>query len=574
MSTNRPLIGQILIERFHLLPQQLEEGIASQKKHDQSIGQVLIQLGYVTEEAVLEAFALQWGLPFLASLSFNDLDAQFIQKVPISYARRHALLPFKKEGQTVLVATSNPFNMTERDDLHLLLKAQIQVVVVPSRSVVSCMNHLYEQITGTTEEAVSGLSGQSFDLMTDELVETEDLLETNDEGPIIRLVNSVLFQAVTRRASDVHIEPFEQEIEIRYRIDGTLYHILSLPKQIQSSLTSRVKIMATMNIAEKRLPQDGRITLRIGGREVDVRVSSIPIVHGERLVLRLLDKSNRLLDLEEIGFSREKLSKIEQLIKLPHGLLLWTGPTGSGKTTSLYGCLNRINDPDKNIITIEDPVEYKLRGVGQIQVNPKIDLTFANGLRSILRQDPDVIMVGEIRDVETAEIAIHASLTGHLVFSTLHTNDASGAIVRLLDMGIEPFLVVSSVVAVVAQRLIRLVCRQCCVSYCPTSEELHKLGIKETRGPFLFYRGTGCAHCLNTGYFGRSGIFEMLLLDDELRGMILSRADLIHIKAAAVLKGMVTLREDGALQVINGLSDTTEILRVTQNEVTLLDEIA
>jgi general secretion pathway protein E len=377
-----------------------------------------------------------------------------------------------------------------------------------------------------------------------------------------------MFEAVKRQASDIHLEPFERELMIRYRIDGVLYNMLSTPKRIQPSITSRIKIMGGLNIAEKRLPQDGRIGIKIAGRDVDIRVSAIPTAHGERLVLRLLDKTHLLLSMRDLGLEDDKIKRMDQMIHMSHGILLVTGPTGSGKTTTLYAALNEINSPDKNIITIEDPIEYQLKGIGQMQVNPKIDLTFASGLRSILRQDPDVIMVGEIRDVETAEIAIHASLTGHLVFSTLHTNDSAGAITRLLDMGIEPFLVSSSVVAIVAQRLVRLICPSCRVGYSPSAEELKKLSLNTEDGKKkTFFRGRGCPNCMNTGYRGRSGIYEILVLDDEIRNLILSKADANTIKNCAVKKRMTTLKQDGAAKVMRGVTTTEEALRVTQDEI-------
>jgi len=401
--------------------------------------------------------------------------------------------------------------------------------------------------------------------MAEDIVEPEDLLDTDDEAPMILLVNSIFFRAVQQRASDIHFEPFEREIKVRYRVDGVLYNVLTSPKRLQSALISRVKIMAGMNIAEKRLPQDGRISLRIGGREIDIRVSDVPTAHGERLVLRLLEKTTNSLNLNDIGLSPHDIKSMERIIKMVHGIILVTGPTGSGKTTTLYSALNRINSPEKNIITIEDPIEYQIQGIGQIQVNSKIDLTFASGLRSILRQDPDVIMVGEIRDVETAGIAIHASLTGHLVFSTLHTNDSAGAVTRLLDMGIEPFLVSSSVVAIIAQRLVRKICQECRTPYAPTVKECQKIGLK-AEAKHTFFRGSGCSQCLNTGFKGRSGIYEILMIDDELREMIVSKADASEIKAKAISKGMLTLREDGAKRVTAGLTTTEEILRVTQEE--------
>jgi general secretion pathway protein E len=399
------------------------------------------------------------------------------------------------------------------------------------------------------------------------LDEPQDLLDATDEAPIIRLVNSVLFQAVRQRASDIHFESFERGLVVRYRIDGVLYPILTPPKHLQSSIIARLKIMAALNIAEKRLPQDGRFAIRTAGKDVDLRVSVLPTSHGERVVLRLLEKENRLLNLTEMGFSRDRLHTIQQLIRLTHGILLVTGPTGSGKTTTLYAALSEINAPDKNIITVEDPVEYQLLGIGQLQVNPKINLTFAAGLRSILRQDPDVIMIGEIRDRETAEIAIHASLTGHLVFSTLHTNDAASAATRLIDMGIEPFLVASSVVAVLAQRLIRKVCPDCKQAYQPDDEELIRLGVVPGKTKPTFYRGVGCPACTQTGYRGRTGIHELLVLDDEVRRLIGNKADAAAIRQAAVSRGMVLLKEEAAEKIFAGITTTEEVMRMTQQEV-------
>src|SRR5579884_2624374 len=560
VGQKRPLIGQILIEKHAVTPAQLEEGLRIQKEQGGKIGEILVRLKVLTEDAVLEALSQQWQLPYRSSLDPKEIETSLSEKVPISFAKRYELLPFKRNGKAIQVAASNPLHLGALDDLRLLLGEPIEVVAVPSRVVVSSINYVYEQAIADMAE------GESLSALAEELAEPEDLLDASDEAPMIRLVNSILFQAVQQRASDIHFEPFEKEIAVRYRIDGVLYNILSPPKRLQSSLISRIKIMAGMNIAEKRLPQDGRIGLKMGGREIDIRVSDVPTAHGERLVLRLLDKTSLLLNLEDIGLSPDGLATMDQLIQMAHGILLVTGPTGSGKTTTLYAALSKINSPDKNIITIEDPIEYQLKGIGQIQVNPKIQLTFANGLRSILRQDPDVIMVGEIRDTETAEIAIQASLTGHLVFSTLHTNDSAGAITRLLDMGIEPFLVSSSVVAIIAQRLVRQICPECRVSYRPTAEELGKLGLKQI-GDRLFYRGKGCAHCINTGYRGRSGIYEILVLDDEIRNLILSKVDSSRIKAKAVSKGMVTLREDGARRIMTGMTTTEEVLRVTQEEI-------
>jgi general secretion pathway protein E len=417
----------------------------------------------------------------------------------------------------------------------------------------------------SAEQVIQDMHDEDRDLILSAVEQTGDLLDDTSDAPIIKLVNLILSQAVKARASDIHIEPYQNRLKIRYRLDGILYDMLAPPKHIQSTLISRVKIMAGLNIAEKRLPQDGRIEIKIGDRDVDIRVSTIPIAFGERVVLRLLDKSNVVLRLSDLGMPEEALRQFYELIKSSHGILLVTGPTGSGKTTTLYSALSTINNPDINIITIEDPIEYQIEGIGQIQVNPKINLTFANGLRSIVRQDPDVILVGEIRDLETAQIAIQSALTGHLVFSTLHTNDSASAVTRLIDMGIEPYLVTSSVIGILAQRLVRRVCDECREPYMPDEESLNNIGLtSEMTSDKPTYRGTGCQACLNTGYQGRTGIFELMSLDDSLKNLILKTSDSNAIKRKAVKQGMVTLRQNGVMKVLDGLTTVEEVLRVTQ----------
>lgn len=569
MSSPWQPIGQILQDKFAVSAEQIREALSLQKEKGGRLGEILVRMRAAKEGEVLEALSLQFGLPYLPDLLPAQVDPVLLAKIPIGFAKRYEILPIRKENGHVMMAAANPLHLAALDDTRALLGCDVRAVLVPAKAILSCINQVYDRASDTAQQVIEDLSAESLDLLASELQEPVDLLEATDEAPIIRLVNSTMFQAVKDRASDIHIEPFERDLEIRYRIDGIMYKILSPPKRFQSSIISRIKIMAGLNIAEKRLPQDGRIGIKIAGRDVDIRVSVIPTAHGERVVLRLLDKSTSLLNLEDIGLTAEERQTMLHLIQLSHGIVLVTGPTGSGKTTTLYASLNRINSPDKNIITIEDPIEYQLKGIGQMQVNPKINLTFANGLRSILRQDPDVIMVGEIRDAETAEIAIHASLTGHLVFSTLHTNDTSGAITRLVDMGIEPFLVSSSVVAIVAQRLVRCICPHCRQSYTPTPEELAKLGFKtETMRP-TFYRAVGCPECRRTGYHGRTGIYEILLIDDEIRQMILSKMDSGRIKTRSIEKGMRTLRDDGARKVVSGITTMEEILRVTQEDMVM-----
>ena len=566
---SRPLLGRILEEKFHLLESKLEEALAYQQEKGGRLGEVLLHLRSLREDQLLEALAQQFEMTWMPQLVTSHVDHELIKKVPIAFCRRYRVLPLRYEEGAILTASTDPLETVALDDLRLLLGKPIKPILTSSVTLLSCLNRAYDEIANPAgaEQVMEDIAAnRSLDELAHELDEPQDLLDATDEAPIIRLVNSVLFQAVRQRASDIHFESFERGLVIRYRIDGVLYPVLTPPKHLQASIIARLKIMAGLNIAEKRLPQDGRFAIRTSGKDVDLRVSVLPTSHGERVVLRLLEKENRLLNLSEMGFSKERLAVIHQLIQLAHGIILVTGPTGSGKTTTLYAALSHINAPDKNIITVEDPVEYQLVGVGQMQVNPKINLSFAAGLRSILRQDPDVIMIGEIRDRETAEIAIHASLTGHLVFSTLHTNDAASAATRLIDMGIEPFLVASSVVAVLAQRLLRRICPDCKRSYSASEEELDRLDIPPGSKVTL-YRGAGCAACSQTGYRGRTGIFELMVLDDEIRRLIGSKSDSTAIKQAAIAKGMVTLKREGAERVIQGHTTLEEVMRITQQEV-------
>ena len=568
-SYGRPLLGRILCDKFNLPNAKLEEALAHQREKGGRLGEVLLHLRMLREEELLEGLALQFSLPWIPQLESTQIDHELIKRVPIAFCRRYRVLPIRHENGTILVASADPLDTVALDDLRLLLGTPVISVLTTGGSLLAGLNRAYDEIASPTgaEQVMEDIAAsESLDQLAHELDEPQDLLDATDEAPIIRLVNSVLFQAVRQRASDIHFESFERGLVVRYRIDGVLYPVLTPPKHLQASIIARLKIMAGLNIAEKRLPQDGRFAIRTSGKDVDLRVSVLPTSHGERVVLRLLEKENRLLNLVEMGFSGERLSAIHQLIQLAHGIILVTGPTGSGKTTTLYAALSHINAPDKNIITVEDPVEYQLLGIGQMQVNPKINLSFAAGLRSILRQDPDVIMIGEIRDRETAEIAIHASLTGHLVFSTLHTNDAASAATRLIDMGIEPFLVASSVVAVLAQRLLRKICSDCKSPYQATADELNRLDLPPgTR--LTLYRGAGCAACSQTGYRGRTGIFELMILDDEVRRLIGTKADSTAIKQAAVAKGMVTLKQEGAERVIQGHTTMEEVMRITQQEI-------
>ena len=514
----------------------------------------------MTSGAEIEQTALRLGLPYLEIIEDSLVDPVLLKRLPLSFARNNLVLPLREENGAVHVAMGDPANLLACDELRGLYGMPVEAVLVPRVELIGALNRIYARMSGSAQDVVEELEGVDLSTIASELNAPRDLMDLTDEAPVIRLLNSILFQAVKERASDIHVEPFERELEVRFRIDGILYKMLSPPKVVQEALISRVKIMSGLNIAEKRLPQDGRFRVIVAGRDVDLRVSIIPTYFGERVVLRLLDKQKGLLSLTDIGLSPANASSVDRLLSRSNGIILVTGPTGSGKTTTLYAALNRLNSPEKNIITIEDPIEYQLKGVGQIQVNARIDLTFANGLRSVLRQDPDIIMVGEIRDAETAEITMQASLTGHLVLSTLHTNDAATAVTRLIDMGVEPFMVASSLSAVVAQRLVRVICPHCKEEYRPDHDYP---GIVL---PPVLYRGRGCDKCFNLGGIGRIGIYELLIIDSEICSMIIKRTPTGVIKEYAVSRGMKTLREDGLAKAAAGITTIEEVLRVTQDE--------
>ncbi len=538
----------------------------------------LEKAGY-TPETLWKEWSSAQGYEYRTAVSPDEIDPSLIPRVPISFAKAHLILPHSlaegPDGPVLSVLCGAPESFPALEPLMLLLdsggaRPDLRPVLLPQTALYALINTAYERFGQTETGRILDSAEEEADTFSDLLAiqETVDLLDARDDAPIIRLANSILSQAVRQKASDIHLEPFEEEVKVRYRLDGVLYNVLSIPQKLKAGVISRFKLMANLNIAEKRLPQDGRIRIRAAGRDVDIRVSSIPVRHGERVVLRILEQGTLLLPLSEIGFSPEDLAQVNRLITLTSGIILVTGPTGAGKTTTLYAILNTINSPDKNIITIEDPVEYQLRGIGQIQVNPRISLTFASGLRSILRQDPDVILIGEIRDTETAEIAIQASLTGHLVFSTLHTNDAPSAMTRLIDMGVEPFLISTSVRAVLAQRLVRRICPSCRAPYRPGPDEIARLEIAPGDLPEgTLFRGTGCAACLETGYKGRQGIYELFVLDDEIAHLVNTREDASALREAGRRKGMKTLMDDGRRKVLEGATTIEEVLRVAQSEI-------
>jgi general secretion pathway protein E len=515
------------------------------------------------EEAVAE-LCKTLKLDFIKDIPVNDISAEMVRDIPINYAKNHEVLPFKAEQDKVLVLTTNPLNRKAIDDLRVRFNKRIHPLITTSSRLQDAINRVYEKNTAALE-GLDDIESEEYDL-DDPVI---DLLEGgDDDAPVIKLVNTLLFRAVKEKASDIHIEPFERDMSVRFRIDGILFEIFKPPKKLQNAITSRIKVMGNLNIAEKRLPQDGRIPLKLAGKDIDVRLSTVPTAHGERLVMRLQDRSNVVLELEQLGFSEDSLKKIDGLLERTYGIFLVTGPTGSGKSTTLYACLSKINSVDKNIITIEDPVEQRIQGIGQVQVNAKIGLTFAQGLRSFLRQDPDIIMVGEIRDTETGELAINASLTGHLVLSTLHTNDSAGAFPRLIEMGCEPFLIATSLLGIVAQRLVRLLCPHCKEPHVPTEVELRSLEItREQLEGANCHRPVGCTECNQKGYIGRSVIQELFLVNDEIRSLIMQRVDGATIKKEAIRQGMITLREHGIQKVLGGTTSIEEVLANTQMDI-------
>jgi general secretion pathway protein E len=576
------LLGEILVREVGLTPAALERALAKQREEGGLLGEVLLKLRLVDEDQLALALALQAEMPVLRDLPrAEDIPAQLIEALPINFAKQHRVLPLDRDADSgrVRVAIADPTALDVVDDVAVMIAAPVDPVVVAPYRIVDHINKAYARLKQGAEldHDHKKDEGEEEFAQSEELV---DILDLNDEAPIIRWVNSLMFQAVKERASDIHIEPGERDVMVRYRIDGALREAKRAPRKFLASILARVKIMAGLNIAEKRLPQDGRIRRKIAGKDVDMRVATVPTAGGERVTIRLLDRSSVLLGLADVGMAADTLEHIRAIIKRPHGILLVTGPTGSGKTTTLYACLSEINSPDQNILTVEDPVEYQLEGISQTQVNPKIDLTFATGLRSFLRHDPDVIMVGEIRDRETAEIAITASLTGHFVFSTVHTNDAAGAITRLVDMGIEPFLVASSLIGLLAQRLVRRPCYECARVVRPSEQIVLQLGLD----PALFYAGRyqfpavkgerqlppgtvleakGCPACLDVGYRGRTGIYELLLVNDVVRRLTLEKADAGSIRKAADAAGMIGLRQDGARKVCKGLTTAGEVMLMT-----------
>ncbi|MDD4871418.1 MAG: type II secretion system ATPase GspE [Kiritimatiellae bacterium] len=566
MTSNDQYVLQILREHAVVSEEQIQKAMEAPGNPDASVVDKLLESGVLTESEVLATLAGQFGME-LMSLKGVDITPEIRDMVPVDIARRYKVVPVFKTGDTLTVALSDPLDFDTLDTLRYVLKCNIEGVIAPREEIRVILDRFY-----AAESSVESMIDQIGDSTVDvAMTAKEDLIQeadtTESDAPIIKLVSLVILEAFRNRASDIHLEPMEKRFRVRYRIDGVLHEVDSPPKRLQPAILSRVKIMAGMKISEKRIPQDGRIQVNIMGRELDLRVSSIPANHGESIVMRILDKQNLALGLPKLGFFSDDQQTFEHLIGLSDGILLVTGPTGSGKTTTLYACLSHINRSDRKIITVEDPVEYQLSGINQVQVREDIGMTFAAALRSILRQAPNIVMIGEIRDRETANIATEASLTGHLVFSTLHTNDAPSAVTRLLDIGVKPFLVASSVRAVMAQRLVRNICENCKEPYEPTDADLRLLGAAGKQSSEVHLsRGRGCNKCALTGYHGRKGIFEIFLITDEIQRMIFQKVTSFELRARAREMGMRTLREDGQRKAAAGITTLDEVMRVTMGD--------
>jgi len=555
-------IGQHLVNKGVITQKQLDEALQEQKASGEFIGLILPKKGYASEHIVAKSLSEELGLAFM-DLSKYSIEPAAIKLVPEEMCRRYAALPIYQAGKNLTVAMANPTDQKAIDEIRKISNLNVRPVFSPISEIKERIGREYGGTGPVFKESSKGFD-YTLRPPSEPKKEVEELIEVASLAPVIQMVDSVITKAVEQGASDIHLEPEQKHFYCRYRVDGILRDYPELPKRYEAAVISRIKIMANMDIAEKRLPQDGRIQLTVANKNVDLRVSTFPTLNGENVVLRILDRSRAFLELSQLGFPPDILKVFEKAITRPYGMILVTGPTGSGKTTTLYAALNKINGVEKNIMTLEDPVEYEIARVRQSQVNPKAGLTFATGLRSMVRQDPNIIMIAEIRDKEAADIAIHAALTGHLVFSTLHTNDSTSAATRLIDIGVEPFLVATSVIAILAQRLIRTLCPHCKKSYAPTKEELEVAGLSNAEKGTLFYKEVGCRRCFETGYSGRMGIFEMLVPNDEIKELISKKVSAAVINEAAVRAGMKTLREDGTLKVKEGVTTVAELLRVTK----------
>ena len=563
-------LGDLLVREGLINQEQLQRALADQKGSNEKLGSILVRLDFINEDQLIDFLSKQYGIPSI-TLTQLDVDSEVVKLVPAQIARKYEVLPIKRSGNQLTLAMADPTNVFAVDDVGFMTNLQVVPVVASQGAIRKAIDRLYEAQTGGIADVISEMDTALADV---EVVEGEDenwakadvfeLKESADEPPVVRLVNMILVDAIRRGASDIHLEPYEKVFRVRFRIDGVLHEIMTPPKRLEAALTSRVKIMASLDIAERRLPQDGRIKLRYNQREIDFRVSTLPTIFGEKTVMRILDKDSLQLDLAMLGFDAWSLEQFTRAIHQPYGMILITGPTGSGKTTTLYSAIHTINSPDVNIMTAEDPVEYNLKGVNQVQVNEGIGRTFAAALRSFLRQDPDIILVGETRDLETAQIGIRAALTGHLVLTTLHTNDCPSTVARLLDMGIPPFLVSSALTLILAQRLGRKICKDCKQPYDADEESLVPYGhVPQGLGAVQLYKGKGCHTCSFTGMKGRVAIYEVMPITDELREMILRNAPTAEIRELALSQGMKTLRQNALQKVLEGTTTIEEVLRVT-----------
>lgn len=563
------LIGRILSKMGKVNRKQVHEALAVQKTNRGPLGRILVDMGYIKESDLQIALAAQIGMEPV-NLDTIDVNPETVKLVPSQMANTYRIVPvdFDEATKTLSIAIASPDNFQATDDLRKLLGYNIRALIASDDQITAALARYYPEGTGESINQLLDEMGNNPDLAKfegrGESIDLEDLRELVDSNPVKQLLNFVLLKAIRDHSSDVHFEPFENEYKLRYRIDGVLYDMIPPPRFLAMAIASRIKVMANLDIAERRLPQDGRISLNVAGNNVDLRVAVLPTMFGESVVLRILDRSNVQLELDKIGLREDDLAMVKKLIDRPHGVIINTGPTGSGKTTTLYACLAALNDPTIKILTAEDPVEYDIDGLIQCQINPEIGMTFARCLRSFLRQDPDVILVGEVRDLETAQIAIQASLTGHLVLTTLHTNDAPSAVARLIDLGVEPFLITATFEAVIAQRLCRRVCKNCKQAYTPTEEQLYELQLKpeDVKGR-SFYFGKGCDYCNGTGYRGRVGLFEIMVFTDEIRTLVMNGASTGVLNEAALKNGMRTLRESGLLAIYDGVTSIEEVVKET-----------
>ncbi|MBC97682.1 MAG: type II secretion system protein GspE [Halobacteriovoraceae bacterium] len=555
-------MGELLLEHTSLSKEQLDEALKVQEESGMLIGEILLKKNFIHPHDIIKVICHQVNIPYVNDIKVQDIDPNLTMDIPINYAKHNEILPILETDYSVSIVVSDPFNFDTINDVREIFKKEVIIMVAPPLKIQDAINRVYEKADRNLVNTLEDEFDESLDLDG-----PMDILDAGaDEAPVIRFVNSIIFRAVKENASDIHIEPYEKETIYRFRVNGVMNEILRQPLKTHSAVSARIKVMAKLDIAEKRLPQDGRIKIKIAGKDVDIRLSTVPIQNGERIVMRVLQKTNKAPQLEDQGFHGKVLQDLHELSQRKHGVLYVCGPTGSGKTTTLFAILGRINSPDKMIITVEDPVEYEIDGVSQIQVNHKIDLSFARALRSIVRQDPDIIMVGETRDLETAQMAIEASLTGHFVLSTIHTNDASSAPNRLIDMGVQPFLIASSLSGVLAQRLIQTLCDHCKEPHELEEHELKILGIKRVPSDATIYKAVGCPKCNYKGYAGRTAVTELLMMTDEIRPLILDKADAGTVKKMAVSQGMITLRQDAILKVFNGRTSLEEVVRVINDE--------